>query len=151
MFICDIMFGIYRFILSFFTKLVIAFFNNLEIVLVLHRCLLSWSGLRVSPRSCPLHYPAVTCKSVTVPLYWFRSAIENSFMLYGRPTEHRLCLLCLVFVINPYSCYETTYHSFTILLCTYVSEINYLCLSMSMSMYSRLFWASLVANTTRAM
>jgi hypothetical protein len=63
MFICDIMFGIYRFILSFFTKLVISFFNNLEIVLVLHRRLLSWSGSRVSPRSCPLYYPAVTCKS----------------------------------------------------------------------------------------
>jgi len=37
--------------------------NNLGMVLVLHRRLLSWSGSRVSPRSCPLHYPAASCKS----------------------------------------------------------------------------------------
>jgi hypothetical protein len=37
--------------------------NNLGMVLVLHRRLLSWSGSRVSPRSCPLHYPAASRKS----------------------------------------------------------------------------------------
>jgi hypothetical protein len=39
-----------------------AVFNHLEIVLVLHHRLLSWNGSRVSPHSCPLHYPAVTYK-----------------------------------------------------------------------------------------
>jgi hypothetical protein len=29
------------------------------------------------------------------PTVLIRSAIENSFMLYCRPTENRLCLLCL--------------------------------------------------------
>ena len=62
MFISDTFFGIYCLALFSFTKLVTTFSNNLEIVLVLHRRLLSWSGSRVSPRSCPLHYPAVTCK-----------------------------------------------------------------------------------------
>ena len=41
----------------------LAVFNNLGMVLVLHRRLPSWSSSRVFPPSRPLHYPAVTCKS----------------------------------------------------------------------------------------
>jgi len=41
----------------------VSVFNNLGMVLVLHRRLPSWSSSRVFPLSRPLHYPAVTCKS----------------------------------------------------------------------------------------
>ena len=34
-------------------------------MLVLHRLLRAWSGLCVFPLSCPLHYPAVSCKPAT--------------------------------------------------------------------------------------
>jgi hypothetical protein len=54
--------GLY-FAFLYYVTFIVDVLNNLGMVLVLHRRLLSWSGSRVSPRSCPLHYPAVTYKS----------------------------------------------------------------------------------------
>jgi len=57
------LFGIYCLLLL--VKILIDFFNNLGMVLMLHRRLLLWSGSRVFPLSHPLHYPAETSKSAT--------------------------------------------------------------------------------------
>jgi hypothetical protein len=62
MFKIKTLFGLYYSILYFVTINVDSL-NNLGMVLVLHRRLLSWSGSHVSPRSCPLHYPGVSNKS----------------------------------------------------------------------------------------
>ena len=62
MFKIKTLYGLYCSVLYFVTINVDSL-NNLGMVLVLHRRLLSWSGSRVSPRSCPLHYPAASCKS----------------------------------------------------------------------------------------
>jgi hypothetical protein len=51
------------FLVLLFVTIYPSVFNNLGMVLVLHRRLLSWVGSRVFPLSRPLHYPAVTCKS----------------------------------------------------------------------------------------
>jgi len=57
------LFGIYCILLlvNFF----IDFFNNLGMVLVLHRRLPAWGGSRVFPLSRPPYYPAETSKSAT--------------------------------------------------------------------------------------
>jgi hypothetical protein len=62
MFEFSTLFEIY-FLVLFCVTIYLADFNNLGMVLVLHRRLLSWSGSRVFPLSRPLHYPAVTFKS----------------------------------------------------------------------------------------
>jgi hypothetical protein len=62
MFKIKTLFGLYYFI-PYSVTINVDSLNNLGMVLVLHCRLLSWSGSRVSPRSCPLHYPAVSCKS----------------------------------------------------------------------------------------
>ncbi len=101
------LFKIHHYILPFVTIFVILF-NNLGMVLVLHCCLLSWSGSRVFPLSCLLHYPAVSCKSAAI-----------------LPSYRKLSLLVVHVSLSMFFAISKLYIT---LHCTDFSEINYLCL-----------------------
>jgi len=78
-------------------------------VLVLRGLWRAWSGLRVFPLSCPLHYPAVSCKPAATLgphlgasvgpmlslIVLIRSANENSFCYIVDLPIFVLALLCI--------------------------------------------------------
>ena len=105
-------------------------------VLVLRGLWRAWSGLRVFPLSCPLHYPAVSCKPAATLgphlgasvgpmlslIVLIGSANENSFCYIVDPPIFVLALLCIHRTIENS---QIILHG--IVLCEF-SEIYYLCL-----------------------
>ena len=105
-------------------------------MLVLRGLWRAWSGLRVFPLSCPLHYPAVSCKPAATLgphlgasvgpmlslIVLIRSANENSFCYIVDPPIFVLALLCIHRTIENS---QIILHG--IVLCEF-SEIYYLCL-----------------------
>jgi hypothetical protein len=105
-------------------------------VLVLHGLWRAWSGLRVFPLSCPLHYPAVSCKPAATLgphlgasvgpmlslIVLIGSANENSFCYIVDPPIFVLALLCIhrTIEISQIILHGIVLYEF--------SEINYLCL-----------------------
>jgi hypothetical protein len=109
-------------------------------VLVLRGLWRAWSGLRVFPLSCPLHYPAVSCKPAATLgphlgasvgpmlslIVLIGSANENSFCYIVDPPIFVLALLCIHRTIEKHS-NNFTWH------CLVRIFGNILSMSMSMS------------------
>ncbi len=93
-------------LMSTLGTIILPFFKT---VLVLRGLWRAWSGLRVFPLSCPLHYPAVSCKPaatlgphlgasvgpVLSLIVQIRSANENSFCYIVDLPIFVLALLCI--------------------------------------------------------
>ncbi len=105
-------------------------------MLVLRSLWRAWSGLRVFPLSCPLHYPAVSCKPAATLgphlgasvgpmlslIVLIRSANENSFCYIVDLPIFVLALLCIhrTIEISQIILHGIVLYEF--------SEIYYLCL-----------------------
>ena len=111
-------------------------------MLVLRGLLRAWSGLRVFPLSCPLHYPAVSCKpAATLGPHLGASVgpMLSLIVLIGSANENSFCyivdlpifILALLYMHRTIEISQIILHGIVLYK---FSEIYYLCLCLSMSM-----------------